>query len=186
MKITIKPEMRLAFLKINFISITWWHPKVEAVTRPEDEMYRIMGHSGQAYHLKLTIVHLHVLLRNNKVNIHCPKPHEKFPSSFGKADVITSDRRKLFINIFSKTTWKLFINLQGILKKYGEKTFNAQVWARQQPLDQDADAIPLHHLFSMIIHCSAEKDNVDEKMAMRRFPHFIHKVMKLLMNQAYD
>jgi hypothetical protein len=36
--------------------------------------------------------------------VHCPKTHEQFPSSFGNAEVISSDRRKLFINIFSKTT----------------------------------------------------------------------------------
>jgi hypothetical protein len=47
--------------------------------------------------------------------IHCPKTHEKLPSSFGNAELISPDRRKLFINIFSKTTWKLFINVQGIL-----------------------------------------------------------------------
>jgi hypothetical protein len=62
--------------------------------------------------------------------LHCPKTHEQFPSSFGNAEVISSDRRKLFINIFSKTTWKLFMNLQGILKKYCAKTFNAHVWGR--------------------------------------------------------
>jgi hypothetical protein len=39
--------------------------------------------------------------------MHCPKTHEKFPSSFGNAGVISSDRRKLFINIFPKTTWKI-------------------------------------------------------------------------------
>jgi hypothetical protein len=53
-----------------------------------------------------------------------PKPMN--PSSFGNAEGISSDRRKLFINIFSKTTWKLFMNLQGILKKYCAKAFNAQ------------------------------------------------------------
>jgi hypothetical protein len=36
---------------------------------------------------------------------------EKFPSSFGNAEVISSDRRKLFINILYKTIWKLFVNL---------------------------------------------------------------------------
>jgi hypothetical protein len=29
-----------------------------------------------------------------------------------------------------------------------------------------------------------KKDKVAEKMAMRSFPHFIHKFMKLFMNQA--
>jgi hypothetical protein len=33
--------------------------------------------------------------------VHCPKTHEQFPSRFGNAEVISSDRRKLFINIFS-------------------------------------------------------------------------------------
>jgi hypothetical protein len=64
------------------------------------------------------------------LRLHCPKTHEQFPSSFGSAEVISSDRRKLFINIFSKTTWKLFINLQGILMKYFAKAFDAQVSAR--------------------------------------------------------
>jgi hypothetical protein len=64
--------------------------------------------------------------------VHCPKTHEQFSSSFGNAEVISSDGRKLFINIFSKTTWKLFMNLQGtgILKKCCEEAFIAQVWAR--------------------------------------------------------
>jgi hypothetical protein len=44
--------------------------------------------------------------------------------------VISWDRRKLSINIFSKTTWRMFINFQGILKKYCAKASNAQVWAR--------------------------------------------------------
>jgi hypothetical protein len=35
-------------------------------------------------------------------------------------------------------------------------------------------------------HNSAEKDKVTEKMAMKRFPHFIHKFMKIFINQAYD
>jgi hypothetical protein len=33
--------------------------------------------------------------------LHCTKTHEQFPSRFGNAEVISSDRRKLFINIFS-------------------------------------------------------------------------------------
>jgi hypothetical protein len=66
--------------------------------------------------------------------VHCPKTHEQFPSSFGNAEVISSDRRKLFINIFSKTAWKLFMNLQGILKKYCAKAFNAQVWGQTYTL----------------------------------------------------
>jgi hypothetical protein len=32
--------------------------------------------------------------------VHCPKTHEQFPNSFGNAELISSDRRKLFINIF--------------------------------------------------------------------------------------
>jgi hypothetical protein len=55
---------------------------------------------------------------------------KKSEVQYGNAEVIFSDRRKFFINIFSKTTWKLFMNLQGILKKYCAKAFNAQVWAR--------------------------------------------------------
>jgi hypothetical protein len=47
-------------------------------------------------------------------------------SSFGNAEVISSDRRKLFINSFSKTTWKLFIHLQGE-RNTVKKVFNAQV-----------------------------------------------------------
>jgi hypothetical protein len=61
--------------------------------------------------------------------MNCPKTHEQFPSSFGNAEVISSDRRKLFINILSENTWKLFINLQGTLKKICAKAFNAHVWA---------------------------------------------------------
>jgi hypothetical protein len=33
---------------------------------------------------------------------------------------------------------------------------------------------------------SAEKYKVAEKMAMRHFPHFIHRFMKLFRNQADD
>jgi hypothetical protein len=33
---------------------------------------------------------------------------------------------------------------------------------------------------------SAENDKVPEKMAMRRFPHFIHTFKKLFINQAYN
>jgi hypothetical protein len=85
------------------------------------------------------------------MHLHCPKTHEQFPSSFGNAEVISSDffRRKLFINI------KLFMNLQG-------------------------NAIQLYHLFSMTI--VQKKIKAAEKMAMRHFPHFIYKFMKLLMN----
>jgi hypothetical protein len=43
------------------------------------------------------------ILSLRPVRVHCPKTHEKFPSSFGNAEVISSDRRKLFINILSKT-----------------------------------------------------------------------------------
>jgi hypothetical protein len=35
-----------------------------------------------------------------KRTVHCPKTHEQFQSCFGNAEVISSDRRKLFINIF--------------------------------------------------------------------------------------
>jgi hypothetical protein len=30
--------------------------------------------------------------------LHCPKTHEQFPSRFGNAEVISSDRRKLFMS----------------------------------------------------------------------------------------
>jgi hypothetical protein len=41
--------------------------------------------------------------------------------------VISSDRRKLFINIFSKTTWKLFMNLQEIqVQKPSMHTFGRE------------------------------------------------------------
>jgi hypothetical protein len=86
----------------------------------------------------------------------------------------------LLITIFSKTTWKLFINLQGLLKKYCAKAFNAQVWARTYNQANAATAPLIQY------ENSAEKDKVAKKMAMRCFPHFIHKSMKLFMNQAYD
>jgi hypothetical protein len=50
-----------------------------------------------------------------------------------------------------------------------------------QPLDEDANIAPLNQYV-----ISTEKDKVAEKMATRHFPHFIHKFMKLFMNQAYD
>jgi hypothetical protein len=76
----------------------------------------------------LLAVVVHYLCEIGLKHLHCPKTHEQFPSSFGNAEVISLDG-KLFIYIFSKTTWKLFSNLQGILKKYYAKAFNAQVWA---------------------------------------------------------
>jgi hypothetical protein len=82
--------------------------------------------------------------------MHCPKIHEKFSSSFGNAEVISSDRRKLFINIFSKTTWNLLINLEGILKKYCAKALKS-VGTNLQPLPQDANTIPLYHFFRIAI-----------------------------------
>jgi hypothetical protein len=118
--------------------------------------------------------------------IHCPKTHEKFPSSFGNAEVISSDRRKLFINIFSKTTWKLFITLQGILKKYCAKAFNAQVWARTYNLWIRRLMLLYTTAPPIQYDNSAENDKVPEKMAMRRFPHFIHTFKKLFINQAYN
>jgi hypothetical protein len=35
-------------------------------------------------------------------SLHCPKTHEKFPSSFVNGEVISSDRRKLFKNFLSQ------------------------------------------------------------------------------------
>jgi hypothetical protein len=43
--------------------------------------------------------------------VHCPETYEQFPSSFGNAEVTTSDGRNLFINFFFtiKTTTKAFL-----------------------------------------------------------------------------
>jgi hypothetical protein len=72
------------------------------------------------------------------------------------------------------------MNLQGILKKYCAKAFNAQVWARTYNLWIRKLMLYVQPLIQY--DNSAEKDTVAEKMAMRHFPHFIHKFMKFFMN----
>jgi hypothetical protein len=84
--------------------------------------------------------------------VHCPKTHEQFPSSFGNAEVISSDRRKLFINIcfqnYLETVHEFARYIKEILCKSLQCT---SVGANLQPLDYEANAIQLYHLFSMTI-----------------------------------
>jgi hypothetical protein len=81
-----------------------------------------------------------------------PKTHDQFPSSFGNAEVISSGRRKLFINIFQnylETVNKFARYIKEILCKSLQST---SVGANLQPLDYEANAIQLYHLlFSMTI-----------------------------------
>jgi hypothetical protein len=48
---------------------------------------------------------------------HCPKTHEKFPGSFANAEVISSDRRTLFINIFFQHHLETFHKFEGYIKE---------------------------------------------------------------------
>jgi hypothetical protein len=67
----------------------------------------------------------------------CPKTHEKFPISFGNAEVISSDRRKLFINIFSQNYLETFHKFTGDIKEILRKSLQCtNVGASPQRLDQ--------------------------------------------------
>jgi hypothetical protein len=61
------------------------------------------------------------------------------------------------------------MNLQGILKKYCAKAFNAQVWGRTYNLW--IGKLMLYHCTTYSDDNNAEKYKVVEKMALRHFPH---------------